>query len=120
LRENIALTPLTNPPLVHNSYATVPIRANVRFEQEGSRLTAVEVVRDRRSPVISSLYGALLALGIVVSSYQVRARATQVAERIVMERQDGGSIDGPLTEATKAAILPIAFEEPVPVQRPRS
>jgi hypothetical protein len=44
-----------------------------------------------------------------------RARATQVAERIVMQRRDGGSIDGPLTEATKAAILPIAFEEPVPV-----
>jgi hypothetical protein len=95
----------------------VPIHAKVRFEQAGSQLTAVEIVRDRRSPVIASLYGALLALGIVVSSYQARAKATQLAERIVLERQDGGSIDGPLTEATKATILPIAFEEPRPPQR---
>jgi hypothetical protein len=99
---------------VHNSKATVPIRAKVRFEQEGSRLTAVEIVRDRRSPVISSLHGALLALGIVVCSYEVRAKATSLVERIVMQRQDGGSIDGPLTDVTKATILPIAFEEPAP------
>jgi hypothetical protein len=111
------VTPLTNPSLVHNSHSVVPIHAQVRFEQEGSRLTAVEIVRDRRSPVIASLYGALLALGIVVSSYQARARAAQLAERIVMERRDGGSIDGPLTDATKAAILPIVFEEPEPPQR---
>ena len=68
------------------------IRAHVHFEQEGSRLTAV---------------------GIVVSSYQVQVsgRTLQLVERIVIERQDGGSIDGQLTEATKAAILPIAFAE---------
>jgi len=99
---------------VHTSEVTVPVRAKVRFEQEGSRLTAVEIVRDRHSPVISSLYGALLALGIVVSSYEVRAKAALLVERIVMQRQDGGSIDGPLTDATKATILPIAFEEPEP------
>jgi hypothetical protein len=99
---------------VHTSEAIVSIRANVRFEQEGSRLTAVEIVRDRRSPVISSLHGALLALGIVVCSYEVRAKATLLVERIVMQRQDGGSIDGPLTDATKATILPIAFGEPAP------
>jgi hypothetical protein len=87
------------------------IRAHVHFEQEGSRLTAVEIVRGRRSPVISALHSALFALGIVVSSYQVRARTLQLVERIVIERQDGGSIDGLLTEATKAAILPIAFAE---------
>ena len=89
------------------------IRAQVHFEQEGSRLTAVEIVRGRRSPVISSLHRALFALGIVVSSYQVqvRGRTLQLVERIVIERQDGGSIDGQLTEATKAAILPIAFAE---------
>lgn len=35
----------------------------------------------------------------------------RLVERIVIERSDGGSIDGHLTEATKAAILPIAFGE---------
>jgi hypothetical protein len=98
-------------------YAAVSFQAKVRFEQAGSRLTAVEIARDPHSPVISSLHGALLALGIVVSSYEVRARATELVERIVVERPDGGSIDGPLAAATKAAILPIAFEAPKPPPR---
>lgn len=87
------------------------IRAKVHFEQEGSRLTAIEIVRGRRSPVITSLHRALFALGIVVSTYQVRTNTLQLVERIVIERQDGGSIDGQLTEDTKAAILPIALAE---------
>jgi hypothetical protein len=89
------------------------IRAQVHFEQEGSRLTAVEIVRGRRFPVIVALHSALFALGIVVSSYQARTRTLELVERIVIERQDGGSIEGLLSEATKAAILPIAFAEAV-------
>ncbi|HWA74281.1 MAG TPA: hypothetical protein VG937_18180 [Polyangiaceae bacterium] len=85
--------------------------AQVHFEQEGSRLTAVEIVRGLRSPVIGTLHRALFALGIVVSSYSVRARTLDLVERIVIERSDGGSIDGTLIDATKAAILPIAFSE---------
>jgi hypothetical protein len=85
------------------------MRAQVHFEQEGSRLTAVEIVRG--SPVIATLHRALFALGIVVSSYSVRARTLELVERIVIERRDGGSVDGTLLEATKAAILPIAFAE---------
>lgn len=81
----------------------------VRFEQEGSRLTAVEIIRAQRSPVISLLQHSLFALGIVVSSYQVRARSARLVERIVIERTDGGSVDGALSAATKAAILPIAL-----------
>lgn len=88
------------------------MRAQVHFEQEGSRLTAVEIVRGMRSPVISTLHRALFALGIVVSSYSVRTRTLELVERIVIERQDGGSVDGTLMEVTKAAILPIAFAEP--------
>ena len=65
----------------------------VRFEQEGSRLTAIEITREQRSPVIAVLQRTLFALGIVVSSYQARARATRLVERIVIERSDGGSID---------------------------
>jgi len=83
----------------------------VRFEQEGSRLTAIEITREQRSPVIAVLQRTLFALGIVVSSYQARARATRLVERIVIERTDGGTIDGTLSVATKAAILPIALEQ---------
>jgi len=83
----------------------------VRFEQEGTRLTAIEITREQRSPVIAVLQRTLFALGVVVSSYQARARATRLVERIVIERTDGGSIDGSLSVATKAAILPIALEQ---------
>ena len=38
---------------------------NVHFEQNGSELTAVEIGRNVRSPVIVSLHRALFALGIV-------------------------------------------------------
>lgn len=86
----------------------------VRFEQEGTRLMAIEITRGRGSPVIAVLQRTLFALGIVVSSYQARARATRLVERVVIERSDGGSIDGSLSVATKAAILPIALEQPAP------
>ena len=83
----------------------------VRFEQDGPRLTAIEITRAQRSPVIAVLQRTLFALGIVVSSYQARARSTRLIERIVIERTDGGSIDGALSRATQAAILPIALNE---------
>jgi hypothetical protein len=86
----------------------------VRFEQEGSRLTAIEITRAQRSPVIAVLQRTLFALGIVVSSYQARARSARLVERIVIERTDGGSIEGALSVATKAAILPIALEAAEP------
>jgi len=81
----------------------------VHFEEEGSRLLAVEIGRSGRSPVILALHSALLALGIVISTYQVRTASTGLVERVVIERQDGGSIDGRLGVATRAAILPIAL-----------
>ncbi len=69
----------------------------------------MEITRAQRSPVIASLHRALFALGIVVSSYQVRAGSTRLVERVVLERSDGGTIDGTLSAATKAAIVPIAL-----------
>lgn len=84
--------------------------ASVRFEEEGTRLTAVEIVRDRRSTVISALQGALFLLGVVVAAYEARPTETGVVERLVMVRQDGGAIDGDLGVATRAAILPLALE----------
>jgi hypothetical protein len=83
----------------------------VRFEQEGATLTAVEITREQRSPVIAVLQRTLFALGIVVSSYQARAGSARLIERIRIERSDGGSIDGALSAATKAAILPIALQQ---------
>jgi hypothetical protein len=82
---------------------------NVHFEQEGAELTAVEIGRNSRSPVIVSLHRALFALGIVVSSYQARPVGHGLVERVVLSRRDGGSIQGPLNAATRAAILPIAL-----------
>jgi hypothetical protein len=81
----------------------------VHFEQRGSQLTAVEIDRASRSPLIGTLHSALFALGIQVSSYRARAGDCRLVERFVIERRDGGSIDGTLSARTKAAILPIAF-----------
>jgi hypothetical protein len=83
---------------------------NVHFEQEGPVLTAVEIGRSTRSPVIVSLHRALFALGIVVSSYQARFVNQGLVERVVLARRDGGAIQGPLNAATRAAILPIALQ----------
>jgi hypothetical protein len=83
----------------------------VHFEQEGSELTAVEIGRNSRSPVIVSLHRALFALGIVVSSYQVRLASHGLIERVVLARRDGGAIQGQLNAQTRAAILPIALTD---------
>jgi hypothetical protein len=81
----------------------------VSFEQDGSQLTAVEIKRNSRSPVIVSLHRALFALGIAVSSYQVRPGPHGLVERVVLSRIDGGAIQGMLSDQTRAAILPIAI-----------
>jgi hypothetical protein len=105
--------PLTSLSFVSNSLATTVsnIPAQVHFEQDGPDLMTVEIVRSRRSPVIASLHRALFALGIVVATYQARARATDLVERVVMQSRDGGSIEAKLTEATRAAIVLIANED---------
>lgn len=88
-----------------------PSEVKVHFEQQGSELMAVEIGRNTRSPVIVNLHRALFALGIVVSSYQARLGTHGLVERVVMTRRDGGAIQGPLSAATRAAILPIALRE---------
>lgn len=94
-----------------SSAANVESReVQVHFEQHGAELTAVEIQRGGRSPVIVSLHSALLALGIVVSTYQARPGASGLVERLVLQRSDGGAIQGQLSATTRAAILPIAFQ----------
>jgi len=85
--------------------------SRVLFEQKGSKLTGVEIVRGSRAPTLPRLHHALLALGIVISSYQVRPGAGELTERIVLERYDGGSIEAQLSDDTKAAILRVAIED---------
>jgi hypothetical protein len=41
----------------------------------------------------------------------VRAGASEITERIVLERGDGGSIEAQLSDDTKAAILRLAIED---------
>lgn len=87
------------------------VPARIRFEQAGSRLTAVEIIRGSRRPVIASIHRALLALGIVISSYQAKALGTELTERLVIERGDGGGVeDEQLSERTKDAIRRIAAD----------
>ena len=52
-----------------------------------------------------------MALGIVVSSYQALAGTSELTERIVFERGDGGAVESQLSDAAKAAILRVAIEE---------
>lgn len=81
----------------------------INFEHSGSQLNAVEIGHSNRSPRVAALHSALFALGIVISTYQIRASAEGYVERVVLARQDGGAIEGKLLEATRAAILPIAL-----------
>jgi hypothetical protein len=105
--------PLTNPEGMHISNSTTMFgsKANVRFEEEGATLTAVEIVSSVRRPVIVPLLRVLLGLGIVVASYQARPNGRTLAERLVLQRRDGSAIDARLSEETKAAILPVILEE---------
>jgi hypothetical protein len=84
--------------------------ARVRFEHSDSHLAAVEIVRGGRSPIIASLHRSLVALGLVVSSYQARTGPFELLERVVFERRDGGVIEAPLGEAAKAAILELVID----------
>jgi hypothetical protein len=82
--------------------------ARVHFEESRNRLRAIQIVRSGRSPLIAKAHAALFALGIVVSSYRVRAEGSTVSERLVLEAEDGGAIEAQLSQATKFAILELA------------
>jgi len=88
----------------------VETQAHVHFEENGAELTAVEVGQSGRSPVITRLHRVLFALGIVVSTYQVRMLGAGIVERFVLHRRDGGAVTGELVARTRAAVLPIALE----------
>jgi len=83
----------------------------INFVENGSELTAFEIGQRGHSPFIGKLHRVLFALGIVVSTYQVRALGRGLIERIVIQRRDGSAVSGELVAQTRAAVLPIAFEE---------
>lgn len=83
---------------------------HVQFVEEGTALAAVEIDQPRRKPLISKLHGVFFALGIVVSSYQVRTRGAGIVERIVIQRRDGTMVSGDLSQRARAAVLPVMLE----------
>lgn len=83
----------------------------INFVENGSELTAVEIDHRGRSPFIGKLHRVLFALGIVVSTYQVRTVGRGLAERFVIHRRDGSAVNGELVAQTRAAVLPIALED---------
>jgi hypothetical protein len=83
----------------------------IHFVENGAELTAVEIGQPGRSPFIGKLHRVLFALGVVVSTYQVRALSGGIVERLVIQRRDGSAVTGELGARTRAAVLPIALEE---------
>jgi hypothetical protein len=85
-------------------------QTHVHFVEDGAALAAVEIDQPRRRPLISKLHGVFFALGIVVSTYQVRMRGTGIVERLVIQRRDGTLVSGDLGEKARAAVLPLMLE----------
>jgi hypothetical protein len=104
--------PLTRLPSVRISRREIVKRpdASIQFEQDGTLLKAVAIRRRGRAPVIGVVQRTLWALGVVVAMYQVRSAGDGLVERMVLERQDGGAIEGSLSAQARAAILPLALE----------
>ena len=83
----------------------------VRFKEQSGRLQGVEVQRASARPVVSALHGALFALGIVVSSYQVLATPQGLQERLEFSSIEGGELDDTQSKNARAAILPLVLDE---------
>ncbi len=84
--------------------------AQVHFVENGSDLTEVEVGQSGRFPFIGRMHRVLFALGVVVSTYQVRAVGGGLVERMVLQRRDGGAVTGALSDQTRAAVLPLVLD----------
>lgn len=81
----------------------------VRFSDLHGRLKAVEIRRRGVRPLISGAQAALLALGIVVTSYQVRPSEGGLNERFELSRRDGSDLDETLSASARSALLPLAL-----------
>jgi len=61
-------------------------------------------------PIVSTLHGALFALGIIVTSYQVLATAQGLQERLKFSSIEGGELDDAQSHSARAAILPLVLD----------
>lgn len=73
----------------------------VEFEKSG---TAVEIIRSGRSPLVLTLHKALLALGVVIASYQLRPSETEIVERFAFETKEGQPLEAPARSAVEAVV----------------
>lgn len=81
----------------------------VRFSDFRGRLKTVEIRRSGARPLITGAQAALLALGIVVTSYQVRPTKGGLSERLELSQVDGGDLDETLSADARSALLPLAL-----------
>lgn len=84
-------------------------QSTVRFSDRRGSLKAVEIRRPGTHPLISGAQAALIALGIVVTSYQVRPSAGGLRERFELSRPDGSDLDETLSRSARSALLPLAL-----------
>lgn len=83
----------------------------MRFHEEQGRLQAVEVRRQTQRPVIVALHRALLAAGVVITSYQAQYTTRGLRERIELSTLDGRALDDEQSGEVRSAILPLAFTD---------
>lgn len=84
-------------------------KSMVRFSDLRGRLKAVEISRPGVRPLISKARTALLALGIVVTTYQARPSRGGLNERFELSRPDGSDLDETLSADARSALLPLAL-----------
>lgn len=84
-------------------------QAMVRFSDLRGRLKAVEIRRPGVRPLISGAQAALLALGIVVTTYQVQPSKDGLRERFELSRADGTELDESMSAEARSALLPLAL-----------
>ena len=87
------------------------MQPRIVFKQPDSQQLSVSILRAGRAPLIGALHRAVLALGIVVASYQAQADEGELLERMVLERRDGGEVDDALEEEARKAVLLIVEGE---------
>jgi hypothetical protein len=84
--------------------------STVRFFDLQGRLQAVEVRRASTRPMVAAAHAALLALGIVVTSYRANPSPNGLQERFELAREDGGDLDEQRSQSVRSLMLPLALE----------
>ena len=83
--------------------------ATVRFSDLRGRLKSVEIRRPGMRPLITGAHAALIALGIVVTSYQAKPSTAGLCERLELACRDGSELDEQQSARARSALLPLAL-----------